>query len=131
MLTSVWMRCPLLKDFAESVIAKESKQSVAMLSNISIIKVIEHISHDINNELFASKLFWIIQIPNQFAIQIPTVQLNHFFLGGKNNKRKGAAADEFDDSANFVGVRDRVKGGGGQGGQGGNKNKKFKKAGRK
>ena len=44
--------------------------------------------------------------------------------GGKNNKKRksGAAADEFDDSANFVGVRDRVKNGGG-----GGKNKKFKK----
>ena len=43
--------------------------------------------------------------------------------GGKNNKKRksGAAADEFDDSANFVGVRDRVKNGGG-----GGKNKKRK-----
>jgi hypothetical protein len=60
----------------------------------------------------------------------PIHQIKHskIFLGGKNNKRKGAAADEFDDSANFVGVRDRVKGGGsGKGAQGGNKHKKFKK----
>jgi hypothetical protein len=38
---------------------------------------------------------------------------------GKKRK-KGSAADDFDDSANFVGARDRVKGGG-------NKHKKFKK----
>jgi hypothetical protein len=35
-------------------------------------------------------------------------------------KDLGSAADDFDDSANFVGARDRVKGGG-------NKRKKFKK----
>jgi hypothetical protein len=38
---------------------------------------------------------------------------------GKKRK-KGPSADDFDDSANFVGARDRVKGGG-------NKKKKFKK----